>query len=79
MNNWIEHFDVYTAEQVIYGERNDTGWVSTPKPHTLGKIPVIYYTQDTVEWYDVVNLYQSLQQDKKFVKERLLGLVTALT
>lgn len=53
-NNKIEYWDLYTAEKNYY-YRNDTGVWSLEKDavNIDNKIPIIYFYQKNVEWYDV--------------------------
>lgn len=54
----VEHFDVYTSNNIYYGTFLDGQWEIEPVTHTLGKLPVIYYSQPTSEWYDVQRMIQ---------------------
>lgn len=57
----VDHFDIYTDTQVIYGKKDGEDWVVDPKPNVFGQIPVIYYTQPFPEWYDVDQLIKRLE------------------
>lgn len=48
-----EHFDTYTDTQIILGVKTDAGWKPTPTANAIGKIPVIYYSQEAPDWQDV--------------------------
>lgn len=50
-NQTEEHFDVYTSQKMYFCIKNtkSTGWSVDVKINEIGKIPVIYYHQDT-EW-----------------------------
>jgi SPP1 family phage portal protein len=48
-----EHFDTYTDTQIILGVKTDSGWQVTSSSNLIGKIPVIYYSQDAPDWQDV--------------------------
>lgn len=68
----VEHFDVYTAENLYYSKFEDSKWLwmGTDKqytegfkqiPNVLKKIPVVYYHQPLVEWHDVQPLIERLE------------------
>lgn len=48
-----EHFDTYTDTQIISGVKTDAGWQTTPAANIVGKISIIYYSQDSPDWQDV--------------------------
>lgn len=55
-------FEVYTAEKIIRYE-NDGEWketINTENP--IGKIPVVFYKQEQVEWADVQSAIERLEQ-----------------
>lgn len=56
-----EHFDVYTDDKIYEGVFGEAGWTETNKPNTVGKIPVIYYSQDVPEWSDVQEMICQLE------------------
>lgn len=59
----VEHFDVYTADKIIQMRKSDTGWtVDSDKTNPIKKIPIIYYSQDYPEWYDVQELIERLEK-----------------
>jgi SPP1 family phage portal protein len=49
----IEHFDVYMEDKIIKSVKDASAWISTEEPNEIGKIPVIYYSQEIPEWDDV--------------------------
>lgn len=58
----IACFDLYT-DKVIRHFRKTEGWTELPaEPNIIGKIPVIYYHQDAVEWADVETLMNRLEE-----------------
>lgn len=58
----IEYFDVYTDEEVIQYKKNSTGWTSEPpKTNTIGKIPVVYATDEQADWEDVQKVIERLE------------------
>jgi hypothetical protein len=69
----VDCFDVYTADIIYYFIRSATGWAPRPvlaydgsqktqEVNLIGKIPVIYYTQDYPEWYDVQEMIDRLEK-----------------
>lgn len=55
-------FEVYTAQRIIRYE-NDGEWketINTENP--IGKIPVVFYKQEQVEWADVQTAVERLEQ-----------------
>lgn len=59
----VEHFDIYTAEKNLFLVKGDTGWtVAKEEANMLGKIPVIYYSQEAPEWYDVQEMIERLEK-----------------
>lgn len=57
----IEHFDIYTATTNYQMQKLDS-WVSTATPNIVGKIPVIYYSQEAPEWNDVQALIDRFEK-----------------
>lgn len=71
----IMHFDLYTADKFYFSKQQDNAWLFSdgtsfisPEKGTLpglsnpiGKIPVIYYSQPAVEWWDVQELIERLE------------------
>lgn len=68
----VEHFDIYTAKKFFFSKlvgsvwwysqdriTYDTEFKSYDNP--IGKIPVIYYSQDCYEWQDVQTLIDRLE------------------
>ncbi len=58
----VEHFDLYTETTTYLGEKSDAGWSTNQEANVLGKIPIIYYSQDNVEWADVQQLIDRLEK-----------------
>lgn len=59
----VEHFDLYTAETNYFFEKGDTGWTQTKtETNLVKKIPVIYYSQEAPEWYDVQELIERFEK-----------------
>jgi hypothetical protein len=71
----IQHFDVYTADEIYYSKEVDGEWFfgipgaagiiytagfSSIK-NVLGKIPIVYYYQPLTEWEDVQTLIDRLE------------------
>lgn len=57
-----EHFDLYTAENIILGVKGETGWTNTSNPNLIKKIPIIYYAQPAPEWADVQLMIDHLEK-----------------
>lgn len=60
----VERLDLYTAEKFYYFTKSDTGWQEAKKPeeNIVKKIPVIYYSQEAPEWYDVQDLIERFEK-----------------
>ncbi|SDE15788.1 phage portal protein [Riemerella columbipharyngis] len=54
-------FEVYTAEKIIRYERDDEWKKVEEKPNVIGKIPIVYYKQENVEWADVQTIIERLE------------------
>jgi SPP1 family phage portal protein len=54
-NKQVEHFDIHTADFIYYFQLTGGQWVEAkPAAETMGgKLQVVYFQQDRVEWYDV--------------------------
>lgn len=60
----VEYFEVYTDIEVQKWEKGKGDWIVSegfPKAHTLGKIPVVYGTQEQVDWAEVQNCIDRLE------------------
>jgi SPP1 family phage portal protein len=57
-----EHFDLYTADQLVLGTKSQAGWTTESIKNITRKIPVIYYKQDAPEWSDVQALIDRLER-----------------
>lgn len=57
----VEHFDVYTDTRTFFGIKEDQGWVVQAVANPIGKIPVIYYSQEAPEWSDVQEAIDRLE------------------
>src|SRR5690606_5137711 len=53
-----EHFDIYTADKILFGKKEDGQWSYEEKVNHFGAIPVIYYSQPAPEWADVQPLIE---------------------
>lgn len=51
-----QHFDLYTSDKIQRGVKTSTGWEITTEKNIIGKIPVIYYSQEHPEWHDVQSI-----------------------
>lgn len=61
----IKHFETYTSEAHYMWAEREGGFALVdgfPEPNELGKIPVIYGSQEQVEWADVQNLIDRLEK-----------------
>lgn len=57
-----EYFDVYTDEEVVQYKKDKTGWLQpTTKTNTIGKIPVVYATDEQADWEDVQKAIERLE------------------
>ncbi len=53
----VKRVDIYTATKFIFYEKSGSKWDAIVDiPNQYGKIPIIYYTQETAEWKDVQTL-----------------------
>lgn len=57
----VEHFDLYTAENIYEGMKGANGWEVTKVANEIGKIPVIYHSQAETEWARVVTIIRRLE------------------
>lgn len=58
----VEFFDVYTDEQIVKWQRLDGAWIELSNvPNPIKKIPVVFATQDEVEWSQVQNSIDRLE------------------
>jgi len=58
----IEYFDVYTDEEVVQYKKTKEDWLkSEPKTNTIGKIPVVYATDEQADWEDVQKAIERLE------------------
>jgi SPP1 family phage portal protein len=56
------HFDIYTADEIIYTQKETNGtWLWKSFPNLIKKIPVIYFSQPHYEWDDVESLISRLE------------------
>jgi SPP1 family phage portal protein len=56
-----EHFDIYTETNFYLGKKVDNVWDVKTELNPHKKIPVIYYSQDKPEWYDVQEMIDRLE------------------
>lgn len=58
----VEYFEVYTDEEVIQYKKDSTGWsISSNTQVTIGKIPVVYATDEQADWEDVQKAIERLE------------------
>lgn len=65
----IECVNIYTAEQIMYMQKGDSGWVpkllseggSGAVANLFGKIPIVYAEQDEPEWEEIVTLMDNFE------------------
>jgi len=59
----VKYFEVYTDEHRVVWTSGIGGWVQkTEEPNVLGKIPVIYGKQESVDWQDVQESIDRLEK-----------------
>ena len=58
----IEHIDVYTADYTYNGTKDGNNWVVDVIPELFGKIPVVYYSQETTEWGIIQRLNDRIEK-----------------
>lgn len=58
----VDHFDLYTDVTIYLGSKTDAGWQVASQANAIGKIPVIYYSQELPEWSDVQELIDRLEK-----------------
>ncbi len=56
----VAHCDIYTDVKIVEAVK-DNGWQLTEKPNPVGKIPVVFYEQDSPEWNDVESLIERIE------------------
>jgi SPP1 family phage portal protein len=58
-----EHFDIYMADAYYLGTQvsGESGWIMEKVENFTDKIPVVYYSQEVPEWYDVQRLITRLE------------------
>lgn len=63
-SNDIDHFESYTKEKVEkYERKGGEDWTLVSElPNIIGKIPFVFYQQDNVEWYDVQDMIERLEE-----------------
>lgn len=55
-------FEVYTAEKIIRYTQEKQEWKKEGWDNPIGKIPVVFYKQEQVEWADVQTAIERLEQ-----------------
>lgn len=56
-----EHFDLYTADRFYFGSRSNSEWTVKQEDNDIKAIPIIYYSQEQVEWADVQPLIERFE------------------
>lgn len=66
-----EYFETFTKETQTSWKRTSGGeWEEIEsKPNVLGKIPIVYYPQDEVEWHDVQDMIERLEEIQSNIGE----------
>ncbi|MCW0487200.1 phage portal protein, partial [Riemerella anatipestifer] len=54
-------FEVYTDERIIRYEQEKEWKKISDIPNAIGKIPIVYYKQENVEWADVQTAIERLE------------------
>ncbi|MGP1500190.1 MAG: phage portal protein [Bergeyella cardium] len=63
-------FEVYTADKIIRYEREKDNWQLVKEvANPIGKIPVVFYKQENVEWEDVQTGIERLEQIYSYTGE----------
>lgn len=63
-------FEVYTADKIIRYEREKDNWQLVKKvANPIGKIPVVFYKQENVEWEDVQTGIERLERIYSYTGE----------
>lgn len=59
----IKHFDIYTADQIAQlREGNNDYEILSLAPNPIGKIPVVFYQFDNVEWAEAQKAIERLEE-----------------
>lgn len=59
----VEHLDIYSKTKVLKFEMENGAWALVDTvPYSYGKLPIIYYSQERPEWYDVQVLIERLEK-----------------
>lgn len=59
----ISYFETYTDEEFVQWKENGSAWEeAVRKAITIGKIPIVYGTQEETEWADVQNIIDRLEK-----------------
>lgn len=62
-------FEVYTAEKIIRYEKEKDWQKVSENINPIGKIPIVFYKQDSVEWADVQTAIERLEQIYSYTAE----------
>lgn len=59
----VEHFDIYSSTHIMkFSKQDNQDWeLTSTLPHSYGKIPVIYYSQNETPWADVQPMIDRLE------------------
>lgn len=61
--NEVEYFETYTKDLIIKWKRDGGGWAEMKRSENIiGKIPIVYVTQNYVEYADVQNLIDEFEK-----------------
>lgn len=64
-----ESYQVYTSENITTYIKEDDKWTKEDSKNAIGKIPLVLYTQDNVEWHDVQSLIEIAERQRTYQSE----------
>lgn len=61
-NNQVQHFELYTDTKIYKGKaESSNSFQFEEEVNNVGKIPVVYYTQTSPDWYDVQEMIDRME------------------
>lgn len=64
-----EQFQVYTKNEIITYTKKGNEWTKYATGNAIGKIPMVLYKQDKVEWHDVQYLIEIAEKQRTYQSE----------